>query len=298
MSTFHPIFAACLIGTFLFSASAAAEPESMPLWSGDAPGETAELGPERTQPLRNEKPTPIIRLTDVTKPMITVYRPEKQDPARSVVIVAPGGGYNILAYNHEGSEICEWLNSIGVTAVLLKYRVPRRPDVEPHAVPLLDAQRAVRTVRANAEKWNIDSDKIGMLGFSAGGHLTVMTGVHGDDTVAQPADDIDKQSARINFMIPIYPAYLLNKETQQLETSIKVDKDFPPAFIAITYDDAERAVGAAQLLIAMKSVNVPCELHVYRNGGHGYGMRPTGNAVAQWPKLCQDWMLASGLLTK
>ncbi len=297
MVSLHPLLAACLIGTFLLSSAMAAEPEAMPLWPGDAPGETAELGPEHAQPLRDEKPTPIIRLTDVSKPMITVYRPKKQDPARSAVIVAPGGGYSILAYNHEGSEICEWLNSIGVTAVLLKYRVPRRPGVEPHAVPLLDAQRAVRTVRANAEKWNIDPEKIGMLGFSAGGHLTVMTGVHGGDTVAQPADDIDKQSARINFMIPIYPAYLLDKKTQQLETAINIDKDFPPAFIAITYDDAERAVGAAQLLIAMKAVNVPCELHVYRNGGHGYGMRPSGNAVAKWPALCQDWMLASGLLT-
>ncbi len=269
----------------------------MRLWDGDAPGETAELGPERTLPERDEKPTPIVRLTDVSTPMITVYRPEKQDPLRTAVIVAPGGGYHILAYNHEGTEICEWLNSIGVTAVLLKYRVPRRGDTEVHQVPLLDAQRAVRTVRANAEKWNIDPNRIGMLGFSAGGHLTVMTGVHGDASVASPRDAIDRESAAVQFIIPIYPAYLLDKESQGLNAAVKVDENFPPAFIAITFDDADRAVGSAELMIAMKAAGVPCELHVYRNGGHGYGMRPTGDPVAGWPRLCRDWMVASGLLS-
>jgi len=279
------------------SVGAQEERPTMPLWTTAAPGETGEIGPERTLPSRPGESQPVIRLTDVSRPTLTLYRPAKPDPKRTAVIVAPGGGYHILAYNHEGTEICEWLNSIGITAVLLKYRVPRRSEGVMQSAPLADAQRAIRSVRAHAEDWGIDPNRVGMLGFSAGGHLTVMAGLHGDQVHSDPVDEIDRGSAALNFMIPIYPAYLLDKKTQQLDEHVVVDAGTPPAFIAITFDDAERAVGSALLMAAMKRVDVPCELHVFRNGGHGYGMRQTGDPVSQWPALCEDWLVASELLT-
>ncbi len=269
------------------------------LWPTNPPAETLQLGSERTLPARDKQGASIERLTDVSEPTLTLYRPENPDPHNTAVIVAPGGGYNLLAYSHEGTEICQWLNSLGVTAVLLKYRVPRRHGNQVvQEVPLLDASRAVRMVRTKAEQWGIEPTRIGMLGFSAGGHLAVMTASRGDRAVADPIDAIDQVSSALDFVIPIYPAYLLNPETGQLHESIEVSEDFPPAFIAITYDDAERAVGAAMLLAAMKRVSVPCELHVYRSGGHGYGMRATGFPVANWPHLCRDWLVASGLLSQ
>ncbi|QDS91387.1 Acetylxylan esterase precursor [Roseimaritima multifibrata] len=268
----------------------------IPLWPAAAPGETGDVEPEHALPKRENENPPKLRIGNVSKPVMTLFKPENPDPKGTTVIVAPGGGYSILAYSHEGSEICEWLNSIGVTAVLLKYRVPRRSEENFHELPLMDAQRAIRMVRSKAAEWNINPDRIGMLGFSAGGHLTVMAGTNGGKASYEAVDEIDQLSPQLNFMIPIYPAYLLNKKTNQLNTNIVVNKDIPPAFIAITFDDSERAVGAAMLLVAMKKVDVPCELHVYRNGGHGYGMRASKNAVSKWPELCRDWFAASGLI--
>lgn len=287
------------IALLLLAAPAfAADPSKLPLWPDTPPGETGKVGPEKQLPPRNEKPTPIVRITDVSKPMLTVYKPETPDRLGTAVIVAPGGGYNILAYNHEGTEVCRWLNSLGITAVLLKYRVPRRDPETFYEAPLLDAQRAIRTTRAHADDWGIDPQRIGMLGFSAGGHLTVMSGTQGTATVEQPRDAIDRESAELAFMIPIYPAYLLDQETDQLDDLIQVTPSIPPAFIAITFDDAERAVGSAMLLAAMKKVDVPCELHVFRSGGHGYGLRPSDDPVSQWPALCADWLRASGYLSR
>ncbi|QDV12535.1 Acetylxylan esterase precursor [Rosistilla oblonga] len=287
------VFVICNIGS-----GTAAELETVRLWPQEAPGETSSVGPERQLPTRpQEEPNPIIRLTDIATPILTFYPAPEPASTGTTVIVCPGGGYNILAYNHEGTEICEWLNSIGVSAVLLKYRVPRRNPDAPHAIPLKDAQRAVRLVRSKAKDWKINPDRIGMLGFSAGGHLAVMAGTHFRDTTYEPIDEADKLSCRPDFLIPIYPAYLVDtKNKTQLDPQVTVDSETPPTFVAISYDDADRAIGAALLLILMKQNNVPCELHVYHKGGHGYGMRPSKNPVAQWPQRCQDWMVSLGLL--
>ena len=274
------------------------EPEVIRLWPGKAPGETKEIGPERALPAKaKEAANPIIRLTDVSTPVLTIFEPETKASTGTSVIVCPGGGYNILAYNHEGTEICEWLNSLGITAGLLKYRVPRRDPDAPHEIPLKDAQRAMRLMRSRAADLGINPERIGMLGFSAGGNLTMMAGTHYEEMTYDPIDAADKQSARPDFLIPIYPAYLVDKKNaSQLDPLVAVTKDTPPTFVAITYDDADRAIGAALLLIELKKNKVPGELHIYHKGGHGYGMRPSANPVSKWPQRCQEWMISLGLL--
>ncbi len=277
--------------------SVADERAMLKLWPDGAPGEKGDIGEEKTLPDRADAKKKVIRLTNVTDPTITLYRAPSDKSNGCGVIVCPGGGYNILAWDLEGTEICEWFNSFGVTAVLLKYRVPRRDKELPHELPLQDAQRAMRLTRQNARDWGIDAERLGILGFSAGGHLTVMTGTHWDTSSYEPVDDADKLSCRPDFMIPIYAAYLGDKKDElKLSSLVKVTSETPPTFLAVTLDDKMRGVHAALLLVELKKAGVPCELHVYSKGGHGYGLRPSDNPVSGWPKRCEEWMRVSGLL--
>ena len=277
-------------------AAAAADHPVLKLWPKGAPGETGKFGPEREV---EGKPgsRQVIRLTGVTEPTLTLYRAPKEKATGTGVLIAPGGGYNILAWDLEGTEIAKWLNSIGVTAVILKYRVPRRDKDNPHRAPLQDAQRAMRLVRSHAAEWGIRPDRIGMLGFSAGGHLTVMAGTHWEEQTYEPVDEADRLSCRPDFLIPIYPARLADKDDPwRLSSLVRVTPKTPPVFIAVTYDDQLRGAQAALLLVELKKHDVPAELHVFLKGGHGYGLRPSKDPVSQWPKLCEQWMRAMGLL--
>lgn len=281
-----------LLATGTVSAGDRAE---LKLWPDGAPGETKEIGPETATV--SGTPLPVTRVTNVTLPTITRY-PAPSDKANGcAVVVCPGGGYNILAFDKEGTEIADWLNTLGVTAIVLKYRVPRRDKDQPHTAPLKDAQRALRLVRKNADAWNIDPARIGILGFSAGGHLTVMAGTHWDETTYDKIDTADDLSCRPDFLIPIYPAYLGDRDNpSQLSPLVRVTERTPPTFVAITYDDKDRAVYAALLLVALKEAGVPAELHIYSKGGHGYGLRPSDLPVSTWPARCEDWMRTTGLL--
>lgn len=261
-----------------------------PVWPGAVPGESSYTPPTEFSPDRNDG---VQRIQLVEKPTYTVYKAEK--PNGAAVIVCPGGGYNILAYDLEGTEIAEWFNSFGVTAVLLKYRVPRRDQAAPHSAPLQDLQRTIRLTRKNADEWGIDPKRIGVLGFSAGGNLSVMAACHFATDSYSASDDVDKVSARPDFLIPIYPAYLGDKKTGKLNPLVKVTKETPPTFIAITQDDADRAVYAAMFFVALKKAGVVSELHIYSKGGHGYGLRPSANPVSTWHKRCEEWMRVSGL---
>lgn len=243
---------------------------------------------------------PVMRLTDVSMATLEIF---PADPARATgtaVIVCPGGGYGILAYDLEGTEIAEWLQGLGVTALVLKYRVPGAEDEAPGERPLEDLQQAIRAVRARAAELNVDPEKVGVLGFSAGGHLTVMSGTPQSRASAGEKSDraADTADTRPNFLIPIYPAYLVEPESNppRLDPSLQPDSSTPPMFMAITQDDADRAIGAALLMIELKRHEVPVELHVFVRGGHGYGLRPSDNAVSQWPRLCEQWMRAMGFL--
>jgi acetyl esterase/lipase len=273
-----------------------AEPEVLKIWPGAAPGETGDIGPEKYVEQQGTKP--VTRLTNVTEPSLTVFRAPDEKANGCAVVVCPGGGYNILAWDLEGTEVAQWLNSLGVTAVVLKYRVPRRNQDAPHEAPLQDAQRALRLTRFHAQKWGIDSERIGILGFSAGGNLTVMAATHWDKATYEKIDEADALSCRPDFMIPIYPAYLFDKQdSRRLSPLVRVTKDTPPAFMVITHDDKDRAVYAALLYVEMQRAGISCELHIFSRGGHGYGLRPSDMPVSGWPTLCENWLRTSGLLT-
>ena len=279
----------------LTAADDASAPPVLDVWPGDVPGETGDIGKETAT--TSGPPKPVTRVTNVSQPTIALYRAPENTANGCAVVVCPGGAYNILAYDLEGTEVAQWLNSIGVTAILLKYRVPRRDKDQPHAAPLQDVQRAIRLVRKNARKWGVDPARIGVLGFSAGGHLTVMAGTHWDRENYEPVDEADRLSCRPDFLVPIYPAYLGDQENpSQLSPLVRVTKETPPTFVAITQDDSDRAIYAALLLVALKRADVPAELHIYSPGGHGYGLRPSDNPVSSWPKRCEDWMRTSGFL--
>ena len=272
--------------------------QEIPLWpEGAVPDE-----PDNIE--QRKKPTTVdsvgkMRIAYVDRPTLTVYKAPKQKANGTGVIICPGGGYNILAWTHEGVEIAQWLNSIGVTAFILKYRVPRRDTDQPHALPLQDAQRAIRIVRSNAKKWNVDSKRIGLLGFSAGGHLTVMSGSHYEKKTYSRIDERDDFDARPDFLIPIYPAYLGDKvKKDQLSDLVVINKKTPPTFIAITHDDGDRAYYSALLYAALKKNNVVGEIHIYSKGGHGYGLRKSNNPVHTWPDRCRDWLKSMGYLDK
>lgn len=273
----------------------AAERPVFNVWPKTAPGETGKIGPEVTQPPRGG----VIRVTNVSKPTLTLYRPAKGKANGCGVIVCPGGGYNILAWDKEGTEVAEWLNTLGVTAVVLKYRVPRRDKTAPHKAPLQDAQRAIRLTRKNAKAWGIDPHRLGVLGFSAGGNLTVMAGTHWDRTTYPRMDDADELSCRPDFIIPIYAAYLADpNDKSKLSPLVRVTKKTPPTFLAVSWDDKTRGTDAARLFIALKQHGVRAELHVYSHGGHGYGLRPSKFPATSWNKPCGEWLRAMAFLNK
>jgi len=214
-------------------------------------------------------------------------------------VICPGGGYNILAWDLEGEEVAAWLNSLGVTGIVLKYRVPRRPDQakdKPPVGPLQDAQRAVSLVRSKAAEWGIDPKRIGILGFSAGGHLTAAAAANFDRRAYDALDDVDRVSCRPDFAVLVYPGYLVEKGTDQLAPDIRVRKECPPAFFAHAADDGVPAENSVAMYRALRKAGVPAELHVYAAGGHGFGLRPSARPCSTWPQRCADWLRAQGFL--
>jgi len=268
----------------------AAETE-IPLWPADAPGEKGGIGEEKD----TTKPTdgkiagkPVIRLGNVSKPTLTLYRAKEKNTGAAVVVF-PGGGYHILAMDLEGTEVCEWLNTIGVNAVLVKYRVPKRAGAEKPAA-LQDAQRAMGVVRQHASEWGIDPKRVGVIGFSAGAHLSAAVSATKDRTYAA-LDDADKLSSRPDFTLLIYPAYLMQKDPPDaVAPDVAVTTNTPPMFIAMTEDDPIGVENALRYSIALKGAKVPFELHVYPKGGHGYGLRRTENPLTAWPDRAAEWM--------
>lgn len=279
-----------------------AAPETIPLWPGMAPGEKGDIGEEKdtTPPDPKVKPEDyVVRLGNVTRPTITFYPAPKEKDTGAAVVVCPGGGYSILAMNLEGTEVCSWLNSIGVTAVLLKYRVPVRAGLPRHEPPLQDAQRAIGIVRHRAKEWGLDPKRIGILGFSAGGHLSATASTTYSARTYPALDDADKEDCRPDFTILIYPAYLTAKEDPlHLVPEVKVTASTPPAFIAMTQDDPVGVDSAFAYALALKNAKIPVELHVYPVGGHGYGLRSSANAVSHWPQRAAEWLTATGWLKK
>ena len=279
------------------------KPDPIPLWPAAAPGDTGDIGEEKdtTKPGQDgPKENYITRLGNVTRPTITVFRPPADKDIGAAVVVCPDGGYSILAMDLEGTEVCQWLNSVGVTGVLLKYRVPARKGLEKHTAALQDAQRAIGLVRDRAKEWKIDPKRIGVLGFSAGGHLAAAVSNNYAERTYPTIDDADKQSCRPDFTVLIYPAYLTAKdETTKLAPELKVTPQTPPAFMVMTEDDPIHVENVYAYALALKNAKVKAEVHTYPTGGHGYGLRPSANPVSTaWPRLAGEWMKAQGWLKR
>ncbi|MEI6525873.1 MAG: alpha/beta hydrolase [Planctomycetota bacterium] len=274
--------------------------KTMPLWSDKAPGESKEYPAEGDTSKPNDRGVAdrgVIRIGNVTQPDLRIYAPAPEKATGACVLVCPGGGYNILAYDLEGTEVCEWLNSIGVTAALLKYRVPRREGKPPYEAPLQDAQRALNVLRANASTLGLDPKRIGCLGFSAGGNLCTMLTTRSASLTYPKSDAADDLVPRPDFTLLIYPAYMVDKDNkQQLASDVVFTKDTPPMFLTMAQDDA---LGCENVLVSAMKLNelkVPFSLHLYPTGGHGYGLRKTGNPSQTWPDRAAEWMKQQGFL--
>lgn len=272
------------------------------LWSGVAPGDTKEYPAEgnTSKPQdRGVADRPVIRIGNVSSPELAIFEPPQNTKNGTAVLVCPGGGYNILAYDLEGTEVCQWLNSIGVTAALLKYRVPRREGREPFEAPLQDAQRALNLLRDNAEGLGIDPKRVGCLGFSAGGNLCTMLTTRFSTLSYPKADKADERIPRPDFTLLIYPAYMVkNEDKTQLADNVVFTKDTPPMFLTMAQDDG---LGCENVLVPAMKLNelkVPFTLHLYPTGGHGYGLRDTGLPVQAWPQRAADWMKQQKLLDR
>ncbi len=269
------------------------------LWPNGAPGERGDIGPEKDTTTAKDGLVggrTLIRLGNVTTPEITLYRPTKEKDTGAAVIVFPGGGYSILAMDLEGTEVCEWFQSIGVTGVLLKYRVPARAGQPKWAGPLQDAQRAIGMVRYHAAEWGIDPKRIGVLGFSAGGHLAAAASTNFETRSYPAIDDADKVTSRPDFALLIYPAYLMQGE--KVAPELKITDNTPPTFLVQTEDDGVHVENSLGYYGALKQSKVPAEMHLYASGGHGYGLRPTSKTVTTWPARAEEWLRSTGVLTK
>ncbi|HUG90369.1 MAG TPA: alpha/beta hydrolase [Planctomycetaceae bacterium] len=292
------VLAVCLLVLMLARGRAGgADSEGRPaiaVWPADAPGEAGDIASEQVTRPEPGDPRPVIRISNVTKPTLTVFEPPADRRNGTAVVVCPGGGYNILAWDLEGVEVARWLNSIGVTAFVLKYRVPRRADRPRHEAPLQDAQRAVSLVRANASSWQVEPERIGILGFSAGGHLSASVATNFDRRGYEPLDDVDRTSCRPDFAVLVYPAYLV--EGEGLAPEIRVSEHTPPVFFAHAGDDRIGPENSIALYQALHRAGVAAELHVYSAGGHGFGLRPSDLPCSRWPTQCEAWLRNQGLL--
>jgi acetyl esterase/lipase len=280
----------CIVALLITAPLANAQQVTLPLWPNGAP-ETYQGAREAditkpSDPLIAGKP--LMHLSNVSAPTLTVYKPADDKNTGAAVLVFPGGGYRILAYDLEGTEVCTWLNSIGVTCVLVKYRVPFAERFPENPADLEDAQQAMRLTRAHAAEWRIDPKRVGVLGFSAGGHLVVILGNHAD--YKRPGDLLNEIDARPNFVVVLYPGYLSDAPAlNKLSHGIDPSSNTPPTFLLQAEDDPVHEENALLYFQALKEAKVPAELHLYAQGGHGYGLRPTDLPVTHWPRLVETW---------
>ena len=284
----------CVAAIALNSFVAVSAEKEIQLWPGTAPGEKAELGEstDTTKPTdRKVANGHVVRLGNISHPTLTFFPASPTNNTHAAVLVCPGGGYNILASNLEGTEVCEWLNSLGINAALLKYRVPRREGLEKHMAPLQDAQRAMGLIRSRAKEWNIDSKRVGVIGFSAGGHLGAALSTAANQRTYPKADAADEVNCRPDFSMLIYPAYLAPKEDlTTLSQEVAVTTNHPPTFLVMTQDDGQHMENVLTYALALQRSKIPVELHLYPKGGHGYGLRRTDMIVTTWPDRAKDWL--------
>ncbi len=295
--------AAAIFSTLLNAQTPAWQPPSglltLTLWPNGAPGEQPNQLPEVNTTTPKDKliaGRPVIRLGNVSVPTITLF-PAKGTNSGVAVVVFPGGAYHILAIDLEGTEVCDWLNSIGVNCILLKYRVPDTGPYPKSSAALQDAQRALGIVRQHAAEWHIDPHRIGVLGFSAGAHLAAALSTHYNQRLYPPVDAADQLSCRPDFALIIYPGYLaVSEHGMEPNPDINPTADTPPAFLVQAEDDPVHVENAVTYFMELKKAGVPAELHIYAQGGHGYGLRPTALPITHWPQSAAIWLHTIGIL--
>jgi acetyl esterase/lipase len=274
-----------LVGTM----SLLSQEKEILLFPNGAPGENVKLKQVDDASSNKVAGCPVLRVGNVSEPTLTFYPAPVENNSGVTIIVNPGGGYNILAYNLEGTEICKRFNSYGVNCVLVKYRVPRREGLEKHVAPLQDVQRAIAYTRSHAKEWNINSDKIGVLGFSAGAHLSALASTNYSSRTYPRIDSYDDVSLRPDFTVLVYPAYL-SADNFRISPELKVDSNTPPTILIQTQDDKSFIDSSLFYYYALKQANVPAAMHLYPSGGHGYGARNTGHTVNEWPHRVLSWL--------
>ena len=284
-----------LLITNLITGSIMAQDKPIQLFPKGAPGEQTKLIEKALPEGGKVGGASVLRLSGVSDPTITIYPASDEVATGASMVVCPGGGYEILAYDLEGDEICQWLNEIGVTAVLLKYRVPRRTGLEKHTAPLQDVQRAISLVRSKAEELNLDPQRIGVMGFSAGAHLAAMASTSYDKRTYPEVDAADKVSCKPDFCLLVYPAYL-DGPNFTIAPELKVTAQTPPTMLVQTEDDKSYINSSLFYYYALKEAGVPATMHLYSKGGHGYGLRDTGNAVNEWPYRAEEWFMELGVI--
>jgi acetyl esterase/lipase len=270
---------------------AAAQP--VRLYPSTAPGEKGDIPPEKGDTTASKNS--VKRISNVSVPTITIL-PASKSSSGAAMLVCPGGAYNILAYEHEGTEICSWLNSLGITAVLLKYRVPRREGLPKHAAALQDAQRAISYIRANSKRLNINPERIGVIGFSAGAHLSAMLSTAYNERTYPPFDDCDTVNMRPNFCLLVYPAYLDGEGVCSLAPEVKPSTNTPPTLLIQTQDDTNYINSSLSYYYALKELRVPVTMHLYPSGGHGYGLRNAKDPVREWPRQAETWLRSLSII--
>jgi acetyl esterase/lipase len=275
----------------------------VPIWPKEPPSVQTPAGPEKartvTEPLVAGKPW--VEVSNVSQPTMTVYPPKGKNTGMAVVVF-PGGGYKVLAIDLEGTEICDWLTSRGITAVLLKYRVPT-PRLGPYAeseLALQDAQRTVGLVRLHAAEWHIDPHKIGVIGFSAGGHMVAAISTHFDKRSYPAVDEADKESCRADFAAAIFPGHLsIDDSNCELNPNVPVTDRTPPTFLLQAQnDDVDDVTNSLVYYLALKRAGVPVEMHLYAEGGHAFGLRRTKFPITDWPQLFETWLKTIGMTSK
>src|SRR5687768_754354 len=290
---------ACFASTAIASA-----PIVVDVWPGKTPGDIGIPGEEKSRIHNSPIVGPTKLVTNVTKPTLTIYSPLPEKNNGTAMIICPGGGYWDLYWELEGEEVAAWLNANGMTGIILKYRVPRRPGEirgEPPPGPQLDAQRAVSLVRSRAVEWRINPDRIGMIGFSAGGHLAFATATNFEQRLYERIDEIDDVSSRPNFAILCYSGYLKAREKDEIRAGLRIPSKTPPMLLAHASDDNEKLGGSsaensAFMYVALKRAGVPAELHIYATGEHDFGVRKNDKLPSSWTGLCLNWLRSFKLL--
>lgn len=263
------------------------------LWLHRAPGAPFIALPEANQTTSQDELVagkPVVRLHHVTTPTLTLYMPAANNTGAAIVVM-PGGGYQFLVPDLEGTEVCDWLSSVGINCILLKYRVPRSGPYPTYSAALQDAQRTMGIVRSHAVEWHIDPHRVGVLGFSAAANLAAALGSHFDHRLYDPVDAADNLSCRPDFTILMYPGYMTVKDQPALPNpDVLPIAGTPPTLIVQAEDDRIGVENSITAFLALKRAGVPTELHIYAEGGHGYGLRPNGLPVSTWPHMVETWL--------